>query len=184
MVLIQGGQRQREAETIGTEAQFEELVTKYEKLVYTLCCRMSGNPFDAQDLSQETFLCAYQRLADFDGEHERAWICRIATNKCLDYLKSAQRRAEPAKDETFAELKDLRAGPEQEALLEESKREMLSLCGKLSPPYGDVARAHFCEEKSVKEIADEKGVSARTVQTQVYRAKALLRKMMKGGRVS
>lgn len=181
---MNGYSDEKGAEIIGTEAQFEALVKKYEKLVYTLCCRMSGNPFDAQNLTQETFLCAYRTLADFDGAHERAWICRIATNKCLDYLKSAQRRAEPAEDEAFAELKDMRAGPEQEALLAESKREMLSLCSRLSPPYGDVARMHFCEEKSVKEIAKEKGVSARTVQTQVYRAKALLRKMMKGGRVS
>ena len=48
-----------------TEEQFAEFLTKYEKLVYTLCYRMSGNPFDAQDLTQDTFLSAYQRLSEF-----------------------------------------------------------------------------------------------------------------------
>ncbi|MDE7318839.1 MAG: RNA polymerase subunit sigma-70, partial [Lachnospiraceae bacterium] len=61
------------AGTIGTEEQFKTLLTRYEKLVYTLCYRMTGNLFDAQDLTQDTFLSAYQRLPDFDGEHERAW---------------------------------------------------------------------------------------------------------------
>ena len=89
-----------------TEEQFAEFLTKYEKLVYTLCYRMSGNPFDAQDLTQDTFLSAYQRLSEFDGAHERAWICRIATNKCLDFLKSASRRTLPAEEETFLELPD------------------------------------------------------------------------------
>lgn len=144
---------------------------------------MTKNPFDAQDLTQETFLFAYQKLADFDGTHERAWLCRIATNKCMDYLKSASRRTEPAGDETFLELPDQRANPEAAWLLDESKKEVLALCRQLSPPYDEIAEAHFYEEKSVKEIAEEKGRNLRTVQTQVYRAKALLKKQMKGGRI-
>lgn len=144
---------------------------------------MTGNPFDAQDLTQETFLSAYQKLADFDGEHERAWICRIATNKCLDYLKSAERKAEPSQEEAFTEVTDRTANPELQYLLAESKQEVLDLCRQLSPPYDEIARMHFYEEKSVREIAEEKGRNIRTVQTQVYRAKGLLKKRMKGGRI-
>lgn len=148
-----------------------------------MCCRMSGNSFDAQDLTQETFLSAYQRLSDFDGEHERAWIIRIATNKCLDYLKSASRRTEPAEDEKLLSLPDQAADPETQYLMTESKKELLALCRQLAPPYDEIAEAHFYEEKTVREIAEEKGRNIRTVQTQVYRAKGLLKKMMKGGRI-
>ncbi len=169
------------AEIIGTEEQFAEFLTKYEKLVYTLCYRMARSPFDAQDLTQDTFLSAYQRLSEFDGAHERAWICKIATNKCLDYLKSASRRIEPAKEETFLELPDRGEDPEAACLLEESRKEVLRLCRQLPPPYNEIAEAHFYEEKSVKEIAAEKGRNPKTVQTQVYRAKALLKKQLKGG---
>lgn len=166
-----------------TEEQFAEFLTKYEKLVYTLCYRMVKNPFDAQDLTQDTFLSAYQKLSEFDGAHERAWICKIATNKCLDYLKSASRRIEPAKEEIFLELPDGKESPENAFLLEESKREVQKLCQKLPAPYNEIAEAHFYEEKSVKEIAKEKGRNVKTVQTQVYRAKALLKKQLKGGRI-
>jgi len=144
---------------------------------------MVGNTFDAQDLTQETFLSAYQKLDDFDGMHERAWICRIATNKWLDYLKSTTRRAEPSEEKTFTEIPDQKANPEMEYLIGESKKEILALCRQLSPPYNEIAEAHFYEEKSVREIAAEKGRNIRTVQTQVYRAKALLKRKLKGGRI-
>lgn len=159
------------------------MLKKYERLVYTLCCRMTGNPFDAQDLTQETFLSAYQKLSDFDGLHEKAWICRIATNKCLDYLKNTARRAEPAENETFTGIPDQKANPEIAYLLDESKKEVLALCRQLPPPYDEIAEAHFYEEKSIKEIAEEEGRNYKTVQTQIYRAKALLKKQMKGGRI-
>lgn len=159
------------------------MLKKYERLVYTLCCRMCGNPFDAQDLTQETFLSVYQRLIDFDGAHERAWIMRIATNKCLDYLKSAARKTEPAEEEKLLEVPDQTSDPERQYLMEESKEAVRALCENLPPPYGEIARAHFYEEKSVQEIASEKGRNVRTVQTQVYRAKGLLKKQMKGGRI-
>lgn len=159
------------------------MLKKYERLVYTLCCRMTGNPFDAQDLTQETFLAAYQKLSDFDGLHEKAWICRIATNKCLDYLKNTARRAEPAENETFTGIPDQKANPEIAYLLDESKKEVLALCRQLPPPYDEIAEAHFYEEKSIKEIAEEKGRNYKTVQTQIYRAKALMKKQMKGGRI-
>ena len=173
---------EKEAGTIGTEEQFTALLTKYEKLVYTLCFRMTGNLFDAQDLTQETFLSAYQRLPGFDGEHERAWICRIAVNKCLDHQKSAARWIQPAEEQVFLELPDQKSDPEVLCLMDESKKEMLELCRQLPPPYGAIAEAHFCEEKSIKEIAEEKGRNLRTVQTQVYRARGFLKKRLKGGR--
>lgn len=177
-----GRVQKRGAGTIETEEQFEALLTRYEKLVYTLCCRMTGNIFDAQDLTQDTFLSAYRRLPDFDGEHERAWICRIAVNKCLDYQKSAARRIQPAEEETFSALPDQKADPEAAYLQAESKKEILALCRQLPPPYGEIAEAHFYEERSIREIAEEKGRNIKTVQTQVYRAKGLLKKRLKGGK--
>ena len=128
---------------------------------------MSGNPFDAQDLTQETFLSAWKRWEEFDGAHEKAWICRIATNKCLDFLKSRERKPEKLEEETLMEIPDHRSGPEGQYLMNESREMVRTLCRQLSPPYD--------------EIAEEKGRNIKSVQTQVYRAKAQLKKLMKGG---
>ena len=131
---------------------------------------MVKNPFDAQDLTQETFLSAYKKLPEFDGTYEKAWISRIATNKCLDYLKNAARRSEPKEDIYFEEIKD-----------QEAKQFVLKICEQIKPPYDKIAREHFYEEKSAREIAEESGKNLKTVQTQIYRAKALIKKQMEGG---
>ena len=161
------------------EEQFAALLAKYERLVYTLCCRMTGNPFDAQDLTQDTFLSAYLHREKLPRGYERQWL-GIATNKCLDHQKSAARKMEPAKEEIFLEIPDQASSPEAACLMEESKKEVLALCRQLPPPYDEIAEAHFYEEKSAGEIAAEKGRNPKTVQTQIYRAKALLRKRLKG----
>lgn len=175
------GRKKREAGRIGTEEYFETLVCNYEKLVYSICLKMTDNPFDAQDLAQDTFLSAYKKLPEFDGTFEKAWITRIATNKCLDFLKSAARRSEPKEEEYFAQITDQEAGPEEECLRQEAKQYVLQVCAKLRPPYDEIARKHFYEEKSASEIAGETGKNIKTVQTQIYRAKALIKKQLKGG---
>ena len=76
-----------------TEKQYlEYLITQYQNLIYSICLKSVGNPFDAEDLTQEVFLSAYKNLSRFDGNYEKAWLSKIAVRKCLDYLKYSNRR--------------------------------------------------------------------------------------------
>ena len=161
--------------------EFDRLVQKYQSLVDTICRQLVADGGYAQDLTQETFLSAYKKLPEFDGTYEKAWISRIATNKCLDYLKNAARRSEPKEDIYFEEIKDQRAGPEEIYIDQEAKQFVLKICEQIKPPYDKIAREHFYEEKSAREIAEESGKNLKTVQTQIYRAKALIKKQMEGG---
>ena len=65
----------REKETVMiTEKQYlEYLIKQYQKLIYSICLKSVGNPFDAEDLTQEVFLSAYKNLSRFDGNYEIAW---------------------------------------------------------------------------------------------------------------
>ena len=107
-------------------------------------------------------------------------MCRIATNKGLDFLKSAKRRSEPKEDTYFEELKDQKASPEEAYLQQESKEYVYTICQSLKSPYKEVATEHFYREKTAKEIASETDKGIKTVQTQIYRAKAMIRKMIEG----
>ena len=107
---------------------------------------MVKNPFDAQDLTQETFLSAYKKLPEFDGTYEKAWISRIATNKCLDYLKNAARRSEPKEDIYFEEIKDQRAGPEEIYIDQEAKQFVLKICEQIKPPYDKMQENIFMKK--------------------------------------
>ena len=82
-------------EKIHNEQYFEYLIDTYKDLVYSICYKIVRDYFEAEDLGQETFISIYKNLHTFDRQNEKAWICRIATNKCLDYLKRAERRIIP-----------------------------------------------------------------------------------------
>ena len=78
--------------------QLEKAMEQYEKLIFSICYRMLGDYFDAQDMTQETFLTYYRVLDRFDGQNEKAFLTKIATNKCLDFLKSKRRKEMPTED--------------------------------------------------------------------------------------
>lgn len=169
----------REVDEINDKEYFDYLVDTYQKLVFSLCFKACGNRFDAEDLTQDTFISVYKNLSTFDKSYEKAWVCKIASNKCLDFLKSAKRRTLPTDDEILDTYEDGGATPEDEYLQKESKLIVYGICQKLKEPYRTVATEHFSNEKSVSEIAYERGSPKKTVQTQVYRAKAMIRKIMR-----
>ena len=78
----------------GDANAFETLVTAYEKTVYNLALRMVGNPQDAEDMTQEAFLKAYNSLDSFRGDSKfSVWLYRIVSNVCLDHLRKKNRRS-------------------------------------------------------------------------------------------
>src|SRR5215467_10791394 len=80
----------------GDGEAFRELVAPYQRELHVHCYRMLGSVQDAEDALQDTLLSAWQGLAGFEGRASvRTWLYRIATNRCLDALRSASRR--PAK---------------------------------------------------------------------------------------
>src|SRR5438270_10855386 len=71
---------------------FNWLVLRYQVRVYNLCYRMLSDPDAAADATQEAFLSAYRAIGRFKGGQFRAWLLRIASNACLDMLRSRKRR--------------------------------------------------------------------------------------------
>ena len=171
--------RKKEVDNINEEAYFEYLLSTYQKLVYAICFKAVGNAFDAEDLTQDTYIAVYKNLSTFDRSYEKAWICKIASNKCLDFLKSAKRKVQPAQEEVFLQLKDSRETPEEEYLNKESREYVYAVCQRLKEPYRTVATEHFYQEKSILEIAGEQEKNIKTIQTQIYRAKAMLKKIVR-----
>ena len=77
----------------GDLGAFEELYRTHAAKLYGLVLRMVGNPADAEDLLQEIFLSAHRKLESFRGESALGtWLYRLATNQCLDHLRSRAAR--------------------------------------------------------------------------------------------
>ena len=173
-------------EKIDSKENFIRLVKQYQNLVFSICLKLTGDYFAAEDLTQETFLSAYRHLENFDGLAEKAWLCRIASNKCTDYLRAAARRAVPVAEEDMPESKVSEPqGPEVmqddplgRVLNRELLAELNAACEALKSPYREVALAHFAGGKTAGEIAKDQGTSLATVKTRLYRAREMLKKSL------
>jgi RNA polymerase sigma-70 factor (ECF subfamily) len=87
----------------GDEDAFRELTDGYRRELQFHCYRILGSMQDAEDALQETLVSAWRGLAGFEQRSSlRAWLYRIATNRCLDALRDAGRRPPPAPDPPFA----------------------------------------------------------------------------------
>jgi RNA polymerase sigma factor (sigma-70 family) len=89
-------------ETILTRAQagdgeaFRELIEPYRGELLAHCYRILGSFHDAEDMLQEALMAAWRAIGQFDGRSPRAWLYRITTNRCLNYLRGESRRPRPA----------------------------------------------------------------------------------------
>jgi len=161
------------------DREFMDILGKYEKLAFSVCYKITGNYFDAEDMTQETFLSIYKSLGSFDGDNPGGFVTRIAVNKCLDYLKRADRRAVPSEDSILAQNTSCVPPPEESILQEETRCELLKVCSTLKSPYNEVATHYYCNGMTAQQIAGITGKKLKTVQTQIRRAKELLRKKIR-----
>lgn len=179
VLFFENAKERRGGEFITREEQLIQLIDSYQNLVFSICYKMTADYFAAEDLAQDTFLSAYEHLRGFDGEHAKAWICRIATNKCIDYMAHSGRKSIPTEDVYLEKDKEPQQEetPENIFLEQETKEILLANCNRLKSPYKEVAKAYYYDEMDAKEIAERKGQNLKTIQTQIYRAKSMLRKI-------
>lgn len=163
-------------ENIDSKDNFIRLIERYRNLVFSICLKLTGDYFAAEDLAQETFIAVYKNLDEFDGESEKAWICRIAVNKCTDYHRAAVRKMVPTATEDIPEekLQD-EDTPLRIVMNKQVMEELRRCCNELMPPYKEVALMYFLEGKTAKEISEQTGVGINTVQTRIYRAREKLK---------
>jgi RNA polymerase sigma-70 factor (TIGR02960 family) len=80
----------------GDGEAFRELIAPYRGELLAHCYRILGSFHDAEDMLQEALLAAWRALGEFDGRALRAWLYRITTNRCLNYLRGESRRPQLA----------------------------------------------------------------------------------------
>lgn len=174
----------------GDNVAFEELLLLHQKKVYNLCLRMSANPDDALDLSQEAFLRAWRSLGQYQFEANfSTWLFRLTSNICIDFLRRKKRRQETSLTESYddsdegAELSvpDAQPGPEQQAMTNETKIELARAMEQLSPEHREILQLRVIEDLQYEQIADILGVRVGTVKSRLARARLSFRKILKAG---
>lgn len=142
----------------------------------------------AEDVAQEVFLKAYRSWDSFRGESSPyTWLYRIAVNLCRDKARSAWwRRLVPseeprATDHTDWEAAQPEANPEEAALLSDRRSAVMQYVMQLPEAYREVVFLFYYQDLSTVEIADVTGQNENTIKTRLFRARAMLKKMMLEG---
>ena len=161
--------------TSGNRDLFEQIVIQYQNLIYTVCLNIVKNSCDAENIAQETFLTAYCSLSGFHGGDFKSWLCRIAANKAIDFGRKESKLLF-SDDFTFLEL-ETHPGMAVDELVEqkEAGERLNQILSAIPDKYASVIRAFYYEQLSVKEIARQRQLPEKTVETQLYRAKKLIR---------
>ena len=168
----------------GDPRAFEELVNLYQGPVYNLCFRMVGNAEDAADMSQEAFLKAWRNLAGFQFESAfSTWLYRLASNCCLDFLRSRKRRptislvtTNDEDEEQVMDVEDTAPGPEEQLFSREDREVLQKALGEIDPEQRQILTLRVVNDLSYGEIADILGIKEGTVKSRLSRARENLRK--------
>ncbi|HEX5577645.1 MAG TPA: sigma-70 family RNA polymerase sigma factor [Gemmatimonadaceae bacterium] len=171
----------------GSEAAYRELLTRYERPVFSLIFRMVRDRETAEDLAQETFIKVLNNLDRYSPEFKfSSWLFKIANNLTIDHLR--RRRVdtisiEGAPDAVTAEsakATSIAVASGSESPLEELESRELGTAieraiGKLRPEYRACIMLRHVEDKSYEEIAEIVKLPLGTVKTYIHRARHELR---------
>lgn len=166
-----------------TNGEFTELMQQYQRLIYTVCLQFVHDPHTAEDLTQDTFLSAFSAIDRCEPQYYKAWLVRVAANKCKDHLKSSWvRRVEAPGDDALPEPRGAPLGDAQDPIeqltAQAGAAEVETMVRTLREPYGRIAVLYFLEYKTTAEIAAAVGRPPATVNNQLWRAKNILRQQI------
>jgi RNA polymerase sigma-70 factor (ECF subfamily) len=170
---------------------FEELVAHFERSVFSLCFRLLGDPEEARDAAQETFIRVFKGLGSFRGESGlKTWIYRIAINQAMNQQRWWRRRhrdetvsLELSRAESEATVGNLlssgAATPEQQAISNEREGRIMKALGEIKQEYRVALVLREIEELSYDEIARTLSISIGTVKSRIARGREELRRRIR-----
>ena len=164
----------------GDRRAFAELVLAHQQFVYNLALRALGDPHEAEDVSQEAFVRAWQALPRFRGQARfRTWLYRIAANLCYNRLPRLRRELDALGAEEIANLPSESVGNPLSGLEAQERRAFLHRqIDALPESYRMLIVLRYQQELSYAEIAEVVGLPLGTVKTGLFRARERLKEAL------
>lgn len=168
----------------GDHEAFEALVRRYQRMIHALAFRMTGSSSDAEDIAQETFIAAFHELDGFKGDARfSSWLYRVATNRCLNFLKRNERRARAYESWMNENKNEVHRESDDEA----TARAVQAALMKLHPKQRSALVLITYENLNHTEAAAVLGCAETTVSWRVFAARRKLKRwlapLVKGGRL-
>ena len=166
---------------------FMKLYKMYEKYLYSLCFNYVQNPHDALDLVQEIYIKVFKNIDKFDTDMPfHPWIRKISVNTCLNFTRTIKNNVismnasisdaddEITLEDTFVSKEDVL----EDVINSETKNIIRRYLNEMQEEYRMVIILRYYEELSYNEIAEIIGKPLGTIKTEIYRAKATLKKKL------
>jgi RNA polymerase sigma factor (sigma-70 family) len=167
-----------EPEVAWVAPTWEQVVRDHSARVYRLAYRLSGNPQDAEDLTQETFVRVFRSLADFSPGTFEGWLHRITTNLFLDMVRRRQRIRFDALPEDTERLPGAAPSPEQVYADTHLDPQVQAALDALSPEFRVAVVLCDIEGLTYEEIAATLGIKLGTVRSRIHRGRVQLRQAL------
>ena len=176
----------------GDADAFEQLLLEHQKNVYNLCYRMAGNPDDAMDLSQETFLRAWRCLDQYQfASAFSTWLYRLCSNICIDFLRRRRRQQTvpltfedaDGEEQTYA-VPDAQPLPEEQVELKLTRETLRAAMAQLLPEHRAVLQLRVVNGLAYEQIAEVLDIQIETVKSRLSRARNQLKKILERGNLS
>lgn len=162
----------------GDPEAFQEIYHSFGGMVYNLALRLAGDPEEAADLSQETFLRIFRHLGKFRGGSTlKTWIYRVALNHCRSRL-GRRRPMAPLPERAEETLRDPRRSPEDRALAGDAGRRVAAALARVKPAFREAVVLRDLEDLSYDEIAAVLQVRIGTVRSRIARGREQLRQIL------
>ena len=153
----------------GNQRAFEQLVERYQKPLYNIAFRITGDASDAEDVAQTAFLKAYEKLASFNPRFKFfSWLYRIAVNEALNTEK--QRQHHDLLDESNVAGDGIEEQVDRDGIVHRCIQ-------RLKPDYRAVVVLRHFEDLSYEEIGRALDLPVKTVKSRLFSARSMLREI-------
>ncbi len=160
---------------------WDEVVREHSARVYRLAYRLTGDPHEAEDLTQDVFVRVFRSLDSYRPGTFEGWLHRITTNLFLDRVRRRQRLRFDALTEELAARLPLRStgsDPEQVYEMRHLDSDIQAALSALPPQFRAAVVLADIEGLSYEEVAQTLGVKMGTVRSRIHRGRALLRQSL------
>ena len=160
---------------------WEEVVREHSARVYRLAYRLTGDPHEAADLTQDVFVRGFRSLDSYRPGTFEGWLHRITTNLFLDKVRRRQRLRFDALTEELSARLPLRASgtdPEQVYEMTHLDSDIQAALADLPPQFRAAVVLADIEGYSYEEVAQTLGIKMGTVRSRIHRGRALLRQSL------
>lgn len=151
---------------------FSSLLEMYQRPVYNLCYRMLGDPNDAEDAAQETFIRAFNGMKRYDNQRPfSTWLLSIAAHYCIDQIRRRRYTVLSFEDLPQLDPPDLGPGPETSFVMSEDQKRVQAVLACLNPQDRAAVVMRYWYDFSYEEISEALSLTVSAVKSRLHRSR-------------